>query len=303
MQRPKSAAARPSSPRRGTRLDLASVVRSAPGRFGRVRFGGVSEDRNQALTWEDWLVESREARKAELIESVRVDGRALYEAEKEFKSEREVVLAAVQQFGRALGFASVACRGDQAIVLAAVQQDGFALESATPVALQHDDDLLSAAVAQKVESLRSSDETAEGVLKGLKTCDCEALTQNRRAIVLAAVEQDGQALRYADKEMSEDREIVLCACRQHGWALAYAPLAFRADREIVLAAVRSYGCTLRLFEDEEAHSTHLGKDREIVLEAVRQDRFALDYADKLLQNDPEIKLAARLQEKSYEQNE
>lgn len=43
-----------------------------------------------------------------------------------------------------------------------------------------------------------------------------------KEVVLAAVQQDGMALRYADSEMKKDKEVVLTAVRQDGMALRYA---------------------------------------------------------------------------------
>jgi len=66
-----------------------------------------------------------------------------------------------------------------------------------------------------------------------------------REIVLAAVRQNGKALRYASDELRADREIVLAAVRQSCWALEYASKDLRADREIVLAAVQQRLITKR----------------------------------------------------------
>ena len=68
-----------------------------------------------------------------------------------------------------------------------------------------------------------------------------AMQQDGRAyrdLVLAAVWQDGMALRYASEELQADREIVLAAVRQDGRALCFASEELQADHEIVLAAVR-----------------------------------------------------------------
>ncbi len=61
--------------------------------------------------------------------AVKHDGLALNFADKSFKKDREVVLAAVQQYGLALEYAHESFK-DREIVLAAVQQDGLALRYA-----------------------------------------------------------------------------------------------------------------------------------------------------------------------------
>ena len=68
-------------------------------------------------------------------------------------------------------------------------------------------------------------------------------------MVLAAVQQNGDALRYASKDLRADREVVLTAVRQNGLALEFANDDLRADREVVLAAVQQAGLALQ-FADE-----------------------------------------------------
>ena len=60
------------------------------------------------------------------------------------------------------------------------------------------------------------------------------------------------------------------------------PCNVKQDKEIVLTAVKQTGWAL-----EYADKT-LKKDKEIVLAAVKQDGFALEYADESLRKDPDI---------------
>eukprot|EP00971_Amphidinium_carterae_P170830 3385612-Amphidinium_carterae.1 len=99
----------------------------------------------------------------------------------------------------------------------------------------------------------------------------------RSAIVLAAVTQNGKALRYAEAECKADREIVLAAVQQTWRALEYAAEECKADREIMLAAVQQDGDALK-YAAEDCKADH-----EIVQAAVQQDRYAIQYAaDELL---------------------
>ncbi len=138
------------------------------------------------------------------------------------------------------------------------------------------------------ESLKKDREIVLAAVKqeglALKLVD-ETLKKDRE-IVLIAVQQNGWALQYADETLKKDREIVLVAVQQNGWALKYADETLKKDREIVLAAVQQDGWALE-YADES-----LKKDREIVLAAVQQDGYALQYADKSLKKDREIALAA-----------
>eukprot|EP01063_Lacrimia_lanifica_P022676 TRINITY_DN30203_c0_g1_i1.p1 TRINITY_DN30203_c0_g1~~TRINITY_DN30203_c0_g1_i1.p1 ORF type:complete len:467 (+),score=134.40 TRINITY_DN30203_c0_g1_i1:44-1444(+) len=107
-----------------------------------------------------------------------------------------------------------------------------------------------------------------------------------RDVVLAAVQNDGDALRHASGCRRGDREVVLEAVRNAGAALEYAHRALRSDRALVLDAVAHDGDAL------EFASEALREDREVVLTAVRQHGGALQYADSALQSDRAVVHAA-----------
>ena len=85
-----------------------------------------------------------------------------------------------------------------------------------------------------------------------------------RDIVLAAVQKQGIALKYASEALKADREIVLAAVKNNGYALQYASEDHKADREIVQAAIKIDPCALL------CASEGLSADREIVLSAVQR---------------------------------
>jgi hypothetical protein len=68
--------------------------------------------------------------------------------------------------------------------------------------------------------------------------------------------------------------------------LYIVPKEFYKDKSIVLEAVKQYGFALE-FADES-----LKKDRSIVLEAVKQNGYALQFADESLKKDRSIIVAA-----------
>ena len=116
--------------------------------------------------------------------------------------------------------------------------------------------------------------------------------QADKEIVLAAVQQNGFALVYAAEELQADKEIVLAAVKNEGEALDYAAEELQADKEIVLAAVKQHGEALTCAAEE------LQADKEIVLAAVKQHGEALVYAAEELKADKEIVLAAVQQDGS-----
>ena len=71
--------------------------------------------------------------------------------------------------------------------------------------------------------------------------------------VLAAVKEDGMALKYADSSLRENKEVVLAAVTQFGRALNYANLSLKKDKEVGLAATKRHvlssgGLDARLLE-------------------------------------------------------
>eukprot|EP00971_Amphidinium_carterae_P128303 2541956-Amphidinium_carterae.1 len=83
---------------------------------------------------------------------------------------------------------------------------------------------------------------------------------------MAAVTQDGAALKYAAEELQCNRDIVLAAVRQDGAALLYAAEELRRDPVIVLAAVSADGLALKYA------ATELKSDANIVLRAYAGNR-------------------------------
>lgn len=111
-------------------------------------------------------------------------------------------------------------------------------------------------------------------------------SQADRAIVLAAVRQNGCALQFASDGLRADREVVLAAVTQKGSALQLALDSYRADRGFVLEAVGKNGRALRHV------SGCLRDDREVVLAAVRQNGVALACASDGLRADRAFVLEA-----------
>lgn len=105
-------------------------------------------------------------------------------------------------------------------------------------------------------------------------------------IVMAAVLQDGMALRYAAPCLQGHRDIVRAAVSQHGGALKYASAALQSERDIVMSAVCRHGRSL------EYAALCLRGDAELVLQAVRQNGLALLYAAAALRGERDIVLAA-----------
>ena len=108
-----------------------------------------------------------------------------------------------------------------------------------------------------------------------------------KEVVLAAVAQDGRALRFASVELTGDKEVVMAAVAQDGSALQRASPNLQADKEVVMAAVAQDGRVLEHVSDA------LKADRDVVLAAVAQDGWALGFASAGLRVDPDVVIVAR----------
>ena len=74
---------------------------------------------------------------------------------------------------------------------------------------------------------------------------------------MAAVNQRGSTLEYADDALKSDRDVVMAAVNQDGNALEYADDVLKGDREITLAAAK------KSYEAIYSISKELWGDRDI----------------------------------------
>lgn len=114
---------------------------------------------------------------------------------------------------------------------------------------------------------------------------CEVLLHDRR-FLMAALLQEGSALRFAPEELRRDYEVALLAVRESGVALQFAAPELRANKGLVLAAVRSNGSALQ-FAAEALHG-----DGDVVAAAVQENGEALRFAKETLRRDRSVALAA-----------
>ena len=130
-------------------------------------------------------------------------------------------------------------------------------------------------------------------------------------IVLSAVKQRGNTISYADKSLRKDKKIALAAVKQNGTAIDYVDESLKKDEKFIeaidwdavnnafaeaagmssltkkeaLEFVKEDGLTLKYLH-------HLKKNKKIVLEAVKQNGKALQFADKIFKKDKKIVLEA-----------
>lgn len=112
--------------------------------------------------------------------------------------------------------------------------------------------------------------------------DIETDLRKDRELVILAVANHWEALKYVGEEFRNDEEIVKLAVSNFGFALQFAGEALRNNREIVRIAVLKSGITLQYAGEE------VKNDREIVKLAVSKSGNALQYAGEALRNDRDI---------------
>ena len=148
--------------------------------------------------------------------------------------------------------------------------------------------------------------------QGLILQACTTAAKTDREVVLAAVHDNGHALRFASQHLKADRQAVeMAIAHSSGLALREASSEIRKDRKLVLLSVSRFGRSLAYASDElrndealvrkavtqcgtalEFASDPLKADRELVLTAIREDGRALKHAAAPLREDREVVLAA-----------
>ena len=202
-----------------------------------------------------WLVQGEDRRRllsdrAFMLEAVGKNGLALEFASEVFRSDIEVLMAAVKQNGRALRFC------------VAVQQVGQAGHKCRCVCIHrrciH---VVTCAIKQNGMALEFAEKT----------------WRSHRGLVYDAVWQNGLALKFASKELRSNLDVVLKAVSKNGLALEFASEECRSDEYVVHEAVCQNGLAL------EFASEDLRCDLDIVREAVSENGLALEFAAEQLQ--------------------
>jgi hypothetical protein len=231
-----------------------------------------------------------------VLKAVGLSGSSLRYASERLKDNREVVISAINNSSEAFEFASPRLQNDKNIALLAIKYHGDNLKFVSAKLLADKEIVLAAikntgSAIEYVSAKMQADKEIlplanKKYLYNLKLGrDKDEIIANKH-IVLAAVQKNGGALKYASDELKADKEIVLAAVQKHGYVLEYASDELRADKEIVLAAVQKHGYALHDASDE------LKADKEIVLTAVQNNGGALKYASDELKADKEIVLTA-----------
>jgi CxxC motif-containing protein len=185
-----------------------------------------------------------------------------------FKSDKEVVMAAVTGYGNNLEYAADSLKADKEVVLAAVNNSGSALRFSADD-LKEDPEIF-------IPSLRNY-ASLEDFPEQFKA---------DKKFVLGAVAISGENLEYASDELKANKEIIKAAIKNDSGSLRHASEALRADKEIVLEAMKNGGVDFRHIDEK------FKVDKEVVLEAVKSNNNLVSQISDELKADKEIHIAA-----------
>ncbi|WP_416374279.1 DUF4116 domain-containing protein [Mycoplasmopsis cynos] len=199
-----------------------------------------------------------------MLEAVKRDYRVLQYASKELWSDKDVVLEVMKQYGDIFLNLFTLFISDEMkkefgknrdIMLEAVKRNGYALQFASEE-LKKDKDVVLEAVNQvgdiflNLFTLFISDEMK--------------------------------------KEFGKNRDIMLEAVKRNGYALQFASEELKKDKDVVLEAVNQVGdIFLNEFTSDELKK-EFGKNRDIMLEVVKWNGYALEDASDELKKDKEF---------------
>ena len=198
------------------------------------------------------------------LKLVAVNGLTLGLFDQSVKADKDVVLAAVRQNGLALGVAGV-CNSE--IVMAAIENNLKAVGY-----------IRNTGVTPQVVNWLANKGYALMLLHEFRPLFAS------KAFTLSQVAKNGLMLAYVGV-LRGDKDVVMAAVQQHGAALKFADGFLQHDKRIVMAAVAQYGqalCYAQLFQG----------DKEVVMTAVAQDGLALEYADESMQKDKDVVMKA-----------
>lgn len=203
----------------------------------------------------------KDQEKLDFIKSMLTKGSYLIkDASLEMKSDREVLLVAVELFGNALKYAQNNLNNDLEIVLKAVSSTGKALEFASRE-MQNNKQVVLKAVAGDWSSLEFASEDLK----------------NDMDVVGMAVSIDGSgALEFAGKELKNDKNLVLTAITHNWRSLKYASEGLKKDKEVILKALLNNVKAFEYADDELKH------DSAFLLEFIKKYPKKLD---DILQDD------------------
>ena len=229
--------------------------------------------------------QATEADKARVLSAVKKQGDALKYVRDQFKKDKDIVLAAVKQDGYALQFADKSLQHDKQIVAAALQQRN----KTSPQQKKLSKAQLLAAIKNNPDSVDFNDERF----------------QTDKTLVLASINRKIDIPHYYDfvnlkQNLKTDKDVLIAliknSLKQAAKTSNYDLFSLRKylhylghplqDKALMLQILKKQGLALEYASDA------IKKDKNFVLAAIAQNGQALAFADKHFQQDKSTVLLA-----------
>jgi hypothetical protein len=101
-------------------------------------------------------------------------------------------------------------------------------------------------------------------------------------IMLAAVKQNGLALKFASDELKNDKELVIAAVKQNALTLKFASDTLRNDKEILIIAfsgIKKSSDTLALYKSLNITQR---KDSDVILAILNNPTTSIDVIEMII---------------------
>ena len=246
------------------------------------------------------------------LDLVKQDGRYFASLSDIYRANEKIAIAAISNYPPAYEFASFGLKMDRMLLALVLDMDGMMLKHAMSNH-KNDKQMVRIAVRTTPAALQfaSSRLQADKEFKlgptSLKLASDK--DRNDRNIVLVFVAERGMALEHASDELKADPEVVLTAVGQNGMAIVHADVRLQTDLQVCKAALKTTPLcfkvllpSMQMCRPVVLTAAGLGaakliasefmRDKEIVLAAISNDGFAIQFACPELQMDREIINAA-----------
>lgn len=203
-----------------------------------------------------------------ILNAVEKNGLALQYASQALKNDKDIVLSAINNHINAYVNASEDLKNDIEIIDYVMEKDSI-IYWALPEKFKDNETYVSKvfnnpqAIYNAYESIPQKFKNRENALKVVKNAGYFLSKmpeyQDYVEIVSQAVQNSGDALRYASKRLKNDYSIVFNAVSQNGLALQYASDNFKNDKQLAIWAINKNADAIKYVSDT------LKKDKEVVL--------------------------------------
>lgn len=184
---------------------------------------------------------------------------------KEFKENKEIVMAIVESSPLNLKYASNTLKKDRDICLAATQYSLDAI-SFIDKSLKKDLDVAFHLIKIHFDAFKYIDKSLLNNLKFAKK----------------VIDYDGTLIEKFSEKIRKNKEIVIKAVSNNWRSLNYIHKSFLKSEDVIMAAIKNNGASMILADQS------IKKNKSFCLKAIKIDAEIYDDIDSSLQDDPEI---------------